>query len=118
MKKKPLCLVTGGAGFIGSNLVDAILSKGFRVRVLDNLSTGTRENLANVFSRIEFLKGDLRSDRDVKKAVHFHLVLGCLRGNGKISLNRRRSAEARVSLRRFEDHGGILLQEFFATFRA
>ena len=69
MKKKPLCLVTGGAGFIGSNLVDGLLSKGFRVRVLDNLSTGKRENLAHVCPRIEFIKGDLRSDKDVKKAV-------------------------------------------------
>ncbi len=69
MKKKPLCLVTGGAGFIGSNLVDGLLSKGFRVRVLDNLSTGKRANLAHVGSKIEFLKGDLRSDIDVRKAV-------------------------------------------------
>ena len=44
MKKSPLFLVTGGACFIGSNLVDGLLSKGFRVRVLDNLSTGKKEN--------------------------------------------------------------------------
>lgn len=69
MKKKPLCLVTGGAGFIGSNLVDGLLSQGFRVRVLDNLSTGKKENLAHVLSRIDFIKGDLRSDKDVRKAV-------------------------------------------------
>jgi len=69
MKKRQLCLVTGGAGFIGSNLVDGLLSKGYRVRVLDNLSTGKRENLEQAWPRIEFLKGDLRSDADVKKAV-------------------------------------------------
>lgn len=69
MKKKPLCLVTGGAGFIGSNLVEGLLSKGYRVRVLDNLSTGKHENLAQVCPRIDFLKGDLRSDKDVRKAV-------------------------------------------------
>lgn len=78
MKNKPLCLVTGGAGFIGSNIVDGLLSKGYRIRVLDNLSSGKRENLAHAGSRIEFLKGDLRSDKDVKKAVRgaryvFHL---------------------------------------------
>ncbi len=69
VKKNPLCLVTGGAGFIGSNLVDGLLSKGFRVRVLDNLSTGKRENLAHAGSGIDFLKGDLRSDGDIRKAV-------------------------------------------------
>jgi UDP-glucose 4-epimerase len=78
MGKKPLCLVTGGAGFIGSHLVEGLLSKGYRVRVLDNLSTGKKENLDGVLSRIDFLKGDLRSDKDVKKAVRgvcyiFHL---------------------------------------------
>ena len=69
MKKKLLCLVTGGAGFIGSNLVDGLLSEGYRVRVLDNLSTGKQENLAHVRSRIDFIRGDLRKDKDVKKAV-------------------------------------------------
>lgn len=55
-----MSLVTGGAGFIGSHLVDALLEKGARVRVLDDLSSGTRENLAGVLSRIEFLEGDIR----------------------------------------------------------
>ena len=69
MKKKPLCLVTGGAGFIGSNLVDGLLAKGYRVRVLDNFSTGKWENLTQSLSRIEVCRGDLRSDKDVRKAV-------------------------------------------------
>lgn len=69
MKKNPLCLVTGGAGFIGSNLVDGLLAKGYRVRVLDNLSSGKQENLAQAARRIEFIKGDLRSDKDVRKAL-------------------------------------------------
>ena len=78
MKKKHICLVTGGAGFIGSNLVDALLSRGFRVRVLDNLSTGKMENLDRALSRIEFIRGDLRSELAVKKSVRgvayvFHL---------------------------------------------
>src|SRR5947209_7689293 len=44
-------LVTGGAGFIGSNLVDALLARGDRVTVLDNLSTGKRENLSGALAK-------------------------------------------------------------------
>src|SRR5258705_7720699 len=53
-------LVTGGAGFIGSHLSEALLKKGGKVRVVDNLSTGTRQNL-------EHLKG-LRGDLEVIEA--------------------------------------------------
>ena len=57
-----LFLVTGGAGFIGSNLCEAILSMGYRVKCMDNLSTGKMENV-NAFldnSRFEFIRGDIR----------------------------------------------------------
>jgi UDP-glucose 4-epimerase len=53
-------LVTGGAGFIGSNLVRAVLERGRRVRVLDNFLTGFRENLQDVRDDIELLEGDVR----------------------------------------------------------
>ena len=53
-------LVTGGAGFIGSHLVEALLARGQSVRVLDNFSTGRRENLHTVRDRIELITGDLR----------------------------------------------------------
>ncbi len=53
-------LVTGGAGFIGSHLVDELLVRGARVRVLDNLSTGRLENLSHCRSQIEWVEGDLR----------------------------------------------------------
>ena len=53
-------LVTGGAGFIGSHLVDALVERGARVRVLDNLSTGRRANLRSESDRIEFFEGDIR----------------------------------------------------------
>ena len=56
--KNPLVLVTGGAGFIGSHLVRALLNRSYRVRVLDNLSTGRAENLDEVRSHIEFIDGD------------------------------------------------------------
>ena len=57
-----LFLITGGAGFIGSNLCEAILSLGHRVRVLDNLSTGHARNIENVCgnSKFEFIEGDIR----------------------------------------------------------
>ena len=59
-------LITGGAGFIGSNLCEAILSMGHRVRVLDNLSTGYAENIAGFRSnpKFEFIEGDIR-DADI-----------------------------------------------------
>lgn len=54
-------LVTGGAGFIGSNIVHALVAREQRVRVLDNLATGRLENLQDVMDAIEFVKGDIRS---------------------------------------------------------
>ena len=63
------CLVTGGAGFIGSNLVKALLARGDRVRVLDNFSTGKRENVEPLSEKIELLEGDLRSYHIVHQAV-------------------------------------------------
>jgi nucleoside-diphosphate-sugar epimerase len=53
-------LVTGGAGFIGSNLVGALLERGYKVRVLDNFSTGKRENLVEFEGEIELIEGDIR----------------------------------------------------------
>ncbi|WP_455885115.1 NAD-dependent epimerase/dehydratase family protein [Pseudomonas spelaei] len=58
-KAAPLVLITGGAGFIGSHLVDALLAKGYGVRVLDNLSTGKRSNLPLDNPRVELLEGDV-----------------------------------------------------------
>ncbi|MDD5633857.1 MAG: SDR family oxidoreductase [Candidatus Omnitrophica bacterium] len=62
-------LVTGGAGFIGSNIVEEIVKRGKTVRVLDNLSTGKEENLAPFKGKIEFQKGDIRKEKDVEKAL-------------------------------------------------
>src|ERR1700704_376823 len=60
-------LVTGGAGFIGSNLVRALLERGDAVRVLDNFSTGNRANLDDL--DVEIVEGELRSYERVHNAV-------------------------------------------------
>ena len=54
MSKRPIAVVTGGAGFIGSHMVDLLLERGFRVRVIDNLVGGRRENLARHRSNPDF----------------------------------------------------------------
>ncbi|MCX7905111.1 MAG: SDR family oxidoreductase [Elusimicrobiales bacterium] len=62
-------LVTGGAGFIGSHIVDKLVEMGERVRVFDNFSTGRIENIKKVLNKIELIKGDIRDISEVKKAV-------------------------------------------------
>jgi len=64
-------LVTGGAGFIGSHLVDLLVTEGFNVRVLDNLSTGKLENISCHLrsGAVELVKGDIREVNDVKKSL-------------------------------------------------
>ncbi len=64
-----LYLVTGGAGFIGSNLVHALLARGEGVRVLDNFATGREVNLEGVTDRIELHRSDLRDLDAVRKAM-------------------------------------------------
>jgi UDP-glucose 4-epimerase len=71
-------LVTGGGGFIGSNLVRGLLERGDEVRVLDNFSTGNRRNLLDITDDIEIVEGELRSYERVHNAVRgvevvFHL---------------------------------------------
>lgn len=62
-------LVTGGAGFIGSHLVEGLLARGYVVRVLDNLATGRRENLARLLDQIDLLEGDVRNLTTVHTAM-------------------------------------------------
>jgi UDP-glucose 4-epimerase len=62
-------LVTGGAGFIGSHLADALVARGDEVRVLDNLSTGYRSNLNQIADRIELIVGDITDPQAVARAV-------------------------------------------------
>jgi UDP-glucose 4-epimerase len=69
LTNKSRCLVTGGAGFIGSHVVDRLLGLGHDVRVVDNLSTGSRDNLAHVADDVEFLLGDLCDPSVAARAV-------------------------------------------------
>jgi UDP-glucose 4-epimerase len=64
MSSSERILVTGGAGFIGSHLVEALLEEGFQVRVVDNLATGSRANLTHLGNDYDWIEGDL-ADFDV-----------------------------------------------------
>ena len=66
----PRFLITGGAGFIGSNLAHALVARGESVRILDDFSTGRPQNLQGMAERVEILRGDLRDPEAVARAVH------------------------------------------------
>jgi UDP-glucose 4-epimerase len=77
MSRSDRVLVTGGAGFIGSHLVEALVSEGYQVRVLDNLVTGHRSNLAHLEGRYEWMEGTLadfavcrRAAEDIQYVFH------------------------------------------------
>jgi UDP-glucose 4-epimerase len=77
---RELYLVTGGAGFIGSHIAEALVNRGKRVRVLDSLITGRRENLSAVADSVEFIEGDIRDYATTLRAaegvsVIFHVLM-------------------------------------------
>jgi UDP-glucose 4-epimerase len=69
MANHGLVVVTGGAGFIGSHLVEALLNDGYQVRVVDNLATGHRSNLAHLEGRYDWLEGDVSDFEVARKAA-------------------------------------------------
>ena len=64
-----LYLVTGGAGFIGSHVIESLIEKGEKVRVLDNFSTGKRENLSRLRDSVEVIEGDVRDPDSCRQAM-------------------------------------------------
>ena len=72
-------LVTGGSGFIGSNLVKFLINKKKNVTVIDNNFRGSLKNLKSISSKLKFIKGDLRNEKVIKKSLKnidtvFHLA--------------------------------------------
>jgi len=75
----PKCLITGGAGFIGSHLAEALLASGHAVRILDDFSTGNRANVDHLAARIDLFTGSILEQELVRRAVDgcalvFHLA--------------------------------------------
>jgi nucleoside-diphosphate-sugar epimerase len=62
-------LVTGGAGFIGSNLADELIRQGAKVRIIDNFVTGNRQNLEEISGDFDFIEGDLNDDSALGRAI-------------------------------------------------
>ena len=97
LKNKKI-LVTGGASFIGSHLVDSLVDLGCKVRVVDDLSSGKKENLQEhlIRKRIEFIKGDLLTEKTLKKSFKnidlvFHLA-AVHGGRGFVDLHQAESS--------------------------
>ena len=66
----PNYLVTGGAGFIGSHIAEELVKRGHSVRIVDDFSTGKRENMASFLEEVELIEGDIRESDVCSRAVH------------------------------------------------
>ncbi|MGZ6126538.1 MAG: NAD-dependent epimerase/dehydratase family protein, partial [Myxococcales bacterium] len=77
-------LVTGGAGFLGSHLVDALVKEGAAVTAFDDLSSGRRENLASSADRIRFIEGDVRDREQVRAAIRGQKIVFHLAANADV----------------------------------
>jgi UDP-glucose 4-epimerase len=88
MADRPRILVTGGAGFIGSHLVDRLVADGVPVTVLDDFSTGRRDNLADAAARgdLRVVEGSILDERAIDRAMDgvdrvYHLAVACVRSS-------------------------------------
>ncbi|KPJ56665.1 Vi polysaccharide biosynthesis protein VipB/TviC [Parcubacteria bacterium DG_74_2] len=95
-------LITGGAGFIGSNIVEKLLELGEKVIVFDNLSTGREENLRDFLKNpnFKFIQGDLRKEKEVEEAVRevdYILHQAALPSVGRSILDPKSTFESNVS---------------------
>jgi nucleoside-diphosphate-sugar epimerase len=87
------CLITGGAGFIGSSLARTLLEHGHPVRILDNFATGRRENLDEIAGDIELVEADLRDPVAVSRAVGGAAVIYHLGALGSVPRSMQNPAE-------------------------
>src|SRR5688572_9078205 len=69
MGDTPTVLITGGAGFIGSNLADGLIRQGAKVRIIDDFTTGFRENLEEIAGDFDLYEGDINDDALLSKAL-------------------------------------------------
>ncbi len=93
-------LVTGGAGFIGSNIAEHLVAQGKSVRVFDNFSSGKRENVRSFAGKAEIIEGDLRDPQSIQQAitgVRFVLHLGAVASVTRSVEDPRTTTEANIS---------------------
>src|ERR1700733_4228659 len=91
--KNKKVLVTGGAGFIGSHVIENLVDKDAQVRVIDNLQNGKIQNLSSVKDSVEFIKGDCRNEKDALKACKEQdIVINVAARVGGIEYNRTHQA--------------------------
>lgn len=98
-----ICLVTGGAGFIGSHLVESLIAQGRRVRVFDDFSTGLRANLTHLAPAAEIVEGDVADAATVARAVQGAGVIFHLAALASV----QRSVEAPADTHRVCDSGTL-----------
>ena len=99
-------IVTGGLGFIGSHLVEFLLDKKFEVIVIDNLSTGKKENLKNSLKKIKFVKADISNKKNIY-GKGFKLLFDLIYSSTepfkikeyKIIFNKRKNNKSKMSLK-------------------